>query len=492
MDLLQIIVLAVFFSININTFASEPCFDQEITDNNDFSGYEERARQGDARAQFYLAEMYYSGKGVAQDYQQALHWYQKSAEQLNESALLELGRIYQKGLLVPRDDLKAYTYLQTALTIKIGRHHFGPGPSADIFTDRDQVAESLTSNQIKKIKVDIHNSLREKGYDLKNEKNNAFDILLNAEMFSKYRIDQDYHALMLYSYATKYGGIYASELWGSWFKQGTRLVDYSSAEAFQHYKSRAQDGDSREQLDLSYAYLYGNKLHRSPVLALEWCLAATKPKEYDSILKQDVVQPNKKPDGLNIMAIYLVAWMYDTAQGIPQDYKQAFEWYEKAADLGYGDAQLRLAQMYQQGQGIEQSNDLALHWYKTAAQQGYNKAQRILADHYRAGTLVEQNKQQAFEWYKKAAVLEELEAQYALAQMYANGEGTTQDTIKAYILSIYLAENYNHTDAKILCKQLEQQLSQTELKQAKALGRRWQEDAKYRTLGVAVPPPFDW
>jgi len=37
--------------------------------------------------------------------------------------------------------------------------------------------------------------------------------------------------------------------------------------------------------------------------------------------------------------------MYDKGKGVPQDYKQAVEWYRKAADQGDARAQLNLGVM---------------------------------------------------------------------------------------------------------------------------------------------------
>lgn len=39
------------------------------------------AEQGDAAAQFYLGVMYYYGRGVPQNYNEAVKWYTKAAEQ---------------------------------------------------------------------------------------------------------------------------------------------------------------------------------------------------------------------------------------------------------------------------------------------------------------------------------------------------------------------------------------------------------------------------
>jgi TPR repeat protein len=39
------------------------------------------ADQGDQLAQFKIGLLYYNGKGVAQDYAQAMSWYRKAADQ---------------------------------------------------------------------------------------------------------------------------------------------------------------------------------------------------------------------------------------------------------------------------------------------------------------------------------------------------------------------------------------------------------------------------
>ena len=48
--------------------------------------FEKSAAQGNADAQLYLGAMYYSGEGVAQNYQKAKEWFEKSAAQGNADA----------------------------------------------------------------------------------------------------------------------------------------------------------------------------------------------------------------------------------------------------------------------------------------------------------------------------------------------------------------------------------------------------------------------
>ena len=58
---------------------------------------------GDEKAQYFLGLIYYTGKGVPQDYKKALKWYTLSAEQGNKVAQYNLGVMYSFGLGVVPD-----------------------------------------------------------------------------------------------------------------------------------------------------------------------------------------------------------------------------------------------------------------------------------------------------------------------------------------------------------------------------------------------------
>ena len=50
-----------------------------------------RANAGAADSQFLLGQAYYNGQGVPQDYEQAVAWYRKAAEQGDADAQFSLG-----------------------------------------------------------------------------------------------------------------------------------------------------------------------------------------------------------------------------------------------------------------------------------------------------------------------------------------------------------------------------------------------------------------
>ena len=72
------------------------------------------AEQGAAKGQSNLGLMYEKGKGVPQDYKEAVKWYRKSAEQGYASAQYHLGVKYAKGKGVPQDYKEAYAWWSVA------------------------------------------------------------------------------------------------------------------------------------------------------------------------------------------------------------------------------------------------------------------------------------------------------------------------------------------------------------------------------------------
>ena len=58
--------------------------------------YQYLAEQGNPGAQSNLGYMYGTGQGVTQDYNQAVYWYNKAADQGNQKAIAALNKLSQK------------------------------------------------------------------------------------------------------------------------------------------------------------------------------------------------------------------------------------------------------------------------------------------------------------------------------------------------------------------------------------------------------------
>lgn len=72
------------------------------------------AEHGDAPAQFWLGAAYESGKGVSQNFAEAVGWLMKSAKQGNAEAQNLLGQMYEDGEGVVRDYAQAATWYRAA------------------------------------------------------------------------------------------------------------------------------------------------------------------------------------------------------------------------------------------------------------------------------------------------------------------------------------------------------------------------------------------
>ena len=109
-----------------------------------------------------------------------------------------------------------------------------------------------------------------------------------------------------------------------------------------------------------------------------------------------------------------------------QDYAEAVQWYSKAAEQGFAEAQYNLGVCYENGQGVAQNYAEAVQWYRKAAEQGDANAQYNLGVCYENGQGVAQDYAEAVQWYRKAAEQGDADAQYNLTRCYQNGYGVPQ------------------------------------------------------------------
>ncbi|MDH3315899.1 MAG: sel1 repeat family protein [Gammaproteobacteria bacterium] len=98
------------------------------------------AEKGDPVAQYKLGVMYGLGLGVAQDYSEAVKWYQRAARAGDARSQSNLGFMYGTGRGVPQDFIKAYAWYNVASASgeDTARHN------------RDAVAGRMSASQIEK------------------------------------------------------------------------------------------------------------------------------------------------------------------------------------------------------------------------------------------------------------------------------------------------------------------------------------------------------
>ena len=125
--------------------------------------------------------------------------------------------------------------------------------------------------------------------------------------------------------------------------------------------------------------------------------------------------------------LFLQGVQYD----MREEYEEAIEYFLKAADLGYVNAQYVLGWKYHFGDGIEQDYEEAAKYYQLAADQGHALAQTCIGHCYLSGRGVEQDYAKAFAYFQLAAIQGEETSFYNLGKMYEQGLGIEQDYSKA-------------------------------------------------------------
>jgi len=73
-----------------------------------------RAEAGDARAQSELALIYYRGRGVTEDYKEAVKWFRRAADQRDARAEFYLGIMFADGQGVPQNRAEAAKWFRFA------------------------------------------------------------------------------------------------------------------------------------------------------------------------------------------------------------------------------------------------------------------------------------------------------------------------------------------------------------------------------------------
>jgi TPR repeat protein len=111
----------------------------EVTQD-DVSGMKKIAEQKDFQGALYsylVGDCYYEGKGVIQDYKEAVKWLLRSAEMGNPVAQIDLGRCYFNGQGIKKDKVEAYAwFILAGITNQDARDY------------RERAAKKMTQEEI--------------------------------------------------------------------------------------------------------------------------------------------------------------------------------------------------------------------------------------------------------------------------------------------------------------------------------------------------------
>ena len=99
----------------------------------------EKAKNGDADAQYQLGLLYLEGQSTIQDFEEAAKWFELAAEKNHIQAQYQLGLFYKTGFGVDIDPEKSYMWLNLAVAAGVEKAAL----------PRDEIMRSLNSEQLK-------------------------------------------------------------------------------------------------------------------------------------------------------------------------------------------------------------------------------------------------------------------------------------------------------------------------------------------------------
>ena len=122
------------------------------------------------------------------------------------------------------------------------------------------------------------------------------------------------------------------------------------------------------------------------------------------------------------------------------DFPTALRGFRLAAQQGNSDSQFLLGKMYETGQGVPQNYSAALKWYKLAAQRQIASAENSIGNLYDKGYGVSQDVTEAVKWFRRASQHGNGEASITLGTKYYWGTGVQPDRYEAVMLGVLSAK----------------------------------------------------
>ncbi len=394
--------------------------------------YRKAAEQGYGPAQHNLGVDYYYGDGVEQNYEEAVKWYRKAAEQEIAIAQSALAYCYYDGRGVEQNYEEAVKWYRKAAehgdaiaqSNLASCYYSGWGveqnyeeavkwyrKAAEQGHARAQF--NLASCYYSGWGVEQNYEKAVKWYRKAAEQGNAIAQFSLGECHYYGRgVEQNYEEAVTWNLkAAEQGNAIAQAMLGVFYQNGCG-VEQNHEEAVKWYRKAAEQGISNAQVDLGKCYYNGRGVERNVKEAYKWW--------------------HKAAEQGNAIAQSYLGYLYEIGQTVGQSYEQAVKWYCKAAEQGEPMAQLNLGAYFENGHGVKQNDQEAVKWYRKAAEQGIADAQYNLGVCYWNGRGVEQNVEEAVKWYRKAAEQGDANAQVFSGKAVLFGKGVAKNEDEAF------------------------------------------------------------
>lgn len=440
------------------------------------SRLEERAVLGDPFAQFVLGQMYQDGIGVNKDMQNAIKYYTLATAQQELRAEYTLALIYlegrgvnpdyQQGISLLRDAaFKGNDYAQYSLALIYEKGLRNAAGELVIKPDESQALDmydlaaandyGLAQYRLAEILV------RQKNPDMVLEDKQKQNQLIKKLYQSAFAAGVEQAALPLAYFnamdndkakqamafevakkETRAGNTRAALLLGLLFDRGI-ATPASHKEAMYWYQQAPSNPISSFILGtyISLGDGISQDLPKGKSMLQEAADAGFSYANLNlAVLQQQAHEAflpalNKSLELGNGTAGLLLADYYLSLANNDEQMKQARDIYQRLAEKGNRDGQLKLGFMFDKGLGGTIDAESAAKWYTASAEQGQAVAQYLLGELYQLGKLgTEPNYQAAKKWYSSAQSTYE-PAAVALGFIYDTVDDDYQRALTAYQLA---------------------------------------------------------
>lgn len=407
------------------------------SDEIDISDMIRLAEQGNAEAQFSLALAYMEGDVVSEDINEAYKWFCMAAEQGHADAQYELGSIL---LIISRGpEAQAYQERKFMQPIKEDKHTY---EACKWFRMAAEQGHIDAQSELGKILFAFSNGSRtrpERKEFLKESikwlhiaaANGQTEAMRNLSecYYTGWGVDSDDDkASYLMKCAAEQGNADAQYEFGDHLlflvrdkSNGLSPAERNEyiTEAIKWIRKAAEQGHDEALMELAGFYEEGKFFNQNEEKVFKLY--------YEAAEQGNVYSQYHIGDKLMLLAQDPRSGLSETERN--EYRKESFNWFLKAAENGYNEAQKCLAECYEFGCGVKMDKIMAVKWYEKAAKGGNASAQSILATHYFKGEGVEADLFEAVKWWSKAAEQGNRSAQYKLALCYRSGTGVEKNIL---------------------------------------------------------------
>ncbi len=355
------------------------------------------ASRGHANAQYYMGLLFANGEGVDQDYEIAIKWYRRAAEQDHSDAQSQLGTIYFEGKFVAQDFKEAIKYWIGAAGHGNEVALYGLGVLYDGGGGKSVRRDSSKALKCYKLAAD-------KGYAPAQLKlgwkyHSGESVLQNAVEANRF-----------FRMAADQGSVQAQCALADRYRIGVGDVA-KPREAFGLYRAAAEQGYSAAQFGFAEMHTDNVVVPPNYMEARSW---------YRKAAEQGHVKAQSK-----------LGQMYIDGRWITQSYSEGLKWIRLAADQGDSEAQNYLGWLFAYGRFVEKSSVDAEKWYRLAADQGNMYAQDNLGQFLLYDPDIPKDDTQAAKWLQMAVDQGCVSAQCHLGFLYNSGRGVPMDKLRA-------------------------------------------------------------